>query len=142
MTTSNFADLIDPGGSVRAGELPHLDLRARAPRKLVVQAPEGGPVRATNFQLHIYNPAIERAGLDGLTFHRLRHSAGHLMGELGVPLDIIQRRLGHASIRTTPDIYGSLPTKVDRAVAAELDGLFGPENGPDVVDDHGLDLSP
>ena len=72
----------------------------------VVQAPNGGPVRATNFRLRVYNPAIAKAGLKGLTFHRLRHSAGHMMREGGVPLEVIQRRLGHASIRTTADIYG------------------------------------
>ena len=43
---------------------------------------------------------------------------------MGVPLEVIQRRLGHASIRTTADIYGSLPEKVDRAAADQLDQLF------------------
>jgi integrase len=109
---------------------------------LVFEAPEGGPVRATNFRYRVYNPALEATSLQGLTFHRLRHSAGHLMRELGVPLDVIQRRLGHASIRTTADIYGSLPARVDRAVADQLDGLFNDERGIDVVADHGPDLSP
>jgi len=94
--------------------------------ELVVQAPTGGPVRATNFRLRIYNPAVQRAGLDGLTFHRLRHSAGHLMRELGVPLEVIQRRLGHRSIRTTADVYGSLPASVDSAVADRLGELLAP----------------
>jgi integrase len=95
-----------------------------SPEELVLQAPGGGPVRATNFRYRIYTPALERAGLAGLTFHRLRHSAGHMMREVGVPLEVIQRRLGHASIRTTADIYGSLPEKVDRAAADQLDQLF------------------
>jgi integrase len=90
----------------------------------VLQAPGGGPVRATNFRYRVYTPALEATGLDGLTFHRLRHSAGHMMREVGVPLEVIQRRLGHASIRTTADIYGSLPENVDRAAADQLDGLF------------------
>jgi integrase len=77
-----------------------------------------GPLRATNFRTRFYNPAVHRAGLEGLTFHRLRHSAGALMRELGVPLEVIQRRLGHASIRTTADVYGSLPESLDRAAAA------------------------
>jgi integrase len=47
-----------------------------------------------------------------------------MLRELGVPLEVIQRRLGHASIRTTADIYGSLPESVDRPVAAKLDDLF------------------
>lgn len=94
------------------------------PGELVLQAPGGGPVRATNFRLRVYGPALRRAGLQGLTFHRLRHSAGHMMREVGVPLEVIQRRLGHASIRTTADIYGSLPERVDRNVADQLDELF------------------
>ena len=37
-----------------------------------------------------------------------------------------RRRLGHRSIRTTADIYGSLPESVDRGVADKLDDhLFG-----------------
>jgi integrase len=99
----------------------------------VLQAPNGGPVRATNFRLRVYNPAIAKAGLEGLTFHRLRHSAGHMMREGGVPLEVIQRRLGHASIRTTADIYGSLPENVDRGVADQLDGMFRRSRGADVV---------
>ena len=95
-----------------------------SPEDLVLQAPGGGPVRATNFRYRVYTPALEATGLDGLTFHRLRHSAGHMMREVGVPLEVIQRRLGHASIRTTADIYGSLPENVDRAAADQLDGLF------------------
>lgn len=55
------------------------------------------------------------------------------MREAGVPLEVIQRRLGHASIRTTADIYGSLPESVDRAVADTLDDLFAAARGADVV---------
>ncbi len=40
---------------------------------------------------HLYDPALRRAGLDGLTFHRLCHSAGHMMRKVGVPLEVIQR---------------------------------------------------
>jgi len=94
------------------------------PEDLVFQAPAGGPVRATNFRNRVYDPALRRAGLDGLSFHRLRHSAGHMLRELGVPLEVIQKRLGHASIRTTADIYGSLPERVDRPVAEKLDEMF------------------
>lgn len=103
----------------------HLALTGRnKPDDLVLQAPGGGPVRATNFRLRVYGPALTPTGLEGLTFHRLRHSAGYMLRELGVPLEVIQRRLGHASIRTTADIYGSLPEQVDRSVADQLDLLY------------------
>lgn len=93
--------------------------------ELVFQARGGGRVRASNFRLRIYNPAVKRAGLEGLSFHRLRHSAGHIMREMGVPLEVIQRRLGHRSIETTADVYGSLPIAIDQGVAAQLDAAFG-----------------
>lgn len=130
-------------GSVRTISVPnrildelaaHLTRTGRTnPNDLVVQSPTGGPVRASNFRLRVYNPTLAKLGLEGLSFHRLRHSAGHMMREAGVPLDVIQRRLGHASIRTTADIYGSLPESVDRAVAAKLDALFASACGADVV---------
>jgi integrase len=107
------------------------------PDELVLQAPGGGPLGAANFRTRVYGPALARAGLpEGLTFHRLRHSAGFHMREVGAPLEAIQRRLGHRSIRTTADVYGSLPPSVDRAVAAGLDDLFT-GRGPHVVPDAG-----
>jgi integrase len=44
--------------------------------------------------------------------------------EVGVPLEVIQKRLGHRSIRTTADVYGSLPARIDRDVADQLDALL------------------
>ena len=111
--------------------------RRTLPEDRVLQSPSGGPVRATNFRLRVYNPALVKGGLEGLTFQRLRHSAGHMMREVGVRLEVIQKRRGHAPIRTTADIYGSLPESVDRGVADQLDGLFasscGAESWPGVV---------
>jgi Phage integrase family len=49
--------------------------------------------------------ALRRAGLPRLRFHDLRHMAGTLMHEKGVPLKRAQEILGHASERTTLAIY-------------------------------------
>ncbi|MEO8696894.1 MAG: tyrosine-type recombinase/integrase [Acidimicrobiales bacterium] len=63
-------------------------------------------------------PAVRRAGLDGLTFHALRHSAADLMIELGAHPRVIHQRLGHASVRTTLDVYGAaLPAGSDLSTA-------------------------
>ena len=64
----------------------HLLRRGRpGPDELVFVAPEGGPLHAGNFRNRIWGPAVERAGLDGLTFHGLRHSAASLLISLGAP---------------------------------------------------------
>lgn len=56
----------------------------------------------------------------GLGLHDLRHAAVALMREAGVPLEVASRRLGHSSIRTTADIYGSPPKQVDEEAADAL----------------------
>jgi integrase len=103
----------------------HIERTGRtSPDEFLFQAPGGGPVRATNYRYRVYQPAVRKAGLDGLTFHRLRHSAGDHLREEGVDLEVIKNRLGHSSIRVTADVYGSLPTQVDKAAAAALDKKY------------------
>jgi integrase len=100
----------------------HLERTGRtSPDEFLFQAPGGGPVRATNYRYRVYQPAVRAAGLDGRTFHRLRHSAGDHLREEGVDLEVIKNRLGHSSIRVTADVYGSLPTQAEKAAAAALD---------------------
>jgi integrase len=62
--------------------------------------------------------------LEGLTFHGLRHTAVGLMIALGYQPAVIQKRMGHASIRTTLDVYGHLLPSADEAVAGGLDLYF------------------
>jgi integrase len=50
--------------------------------------------------------------------HDLRHSHASWLIAAGVPLPIVQARLGHESIKTTVDLYGHLAEDADR-VAAE-----------------------
>lgn len=87
-------------------------------------------VRA-NFGKRTWNPAIKAAQLTGLTFHGLRHTAAGLMISGGYSPAIIQKRLGHANIATTMDVYGHLLPSADAGVAAGLDRMWaaGPELG-------------
>jgi integrase len=48
------------------------------------------------------------------------------MIELGAHPRVIQQRMGHASIRTTFDVYGSVLPSVDEAVTAGLGDLLRP----------------
>lgn len=91
---------------------------------LIFTAPEGGPLRRMNFRRRVFGPAVAAAGLDGLTFHGLRHTAAGLMISLGYQPGVIQKRLGHASIRTTMDVYGHLLPSTDATVADGLDRLW------------------
>ena len=112
----------------------HLVRRGRpGPDELVFVAPDGGPLRASNFRQRVWRPAVEQAGLQGLTFHGLRHSAVGLMIELGTHIEAIKQRMGHSSIRVTSDVYGSVLPSVDDAVSAGLSEVFRNSRGADVV---------
>ena len=105
----------------------HLARRGRpGPNELVFVAAGGRPLRAGNVRSRVWVPAVKAAGLEGLTFHGLRHSAVGLMIELGAHPRVIQQRMGHSSIRTTFDAYGSVLPSVDEAVTAALGDLLRP----------------
>jgi hypothetical protein len=44
-------------------------------------------------------------------------------------IEVIQKRLGHASIRTTADVYGSLPMAVDKAASDRLNEMYESARG-------------
>ncbi|WP_394475112.1 tyrosine-type recombinase/integrase [Ralstonia mannitolilytica] len=54
-------------------------------------------------------PEHERRKLAGASTHWLRHTFGTRAVARNVPLDVVQQQLGHASIKTTMDIYGRAP---------------------------------
>ena len=88
--------------------------------RLLFTAPQGGPIRRSNFRRRVWRPAAGPA----LTFHDLRHSHAAMLIAEGVPANVIQARLGHASIRTTFDTYGHLYEGLDAAAAAAVDKMW------------------
>ncbi|MCH2504754.1 MAG: tyrosine-type recombinase/integrase, partial [Dehalococcoidia bacterium] len=50
----------------------------------------------------------KRLGLQGAKVHDLRHFHASVMLQNGESLLLVSKRLGHASIRTTRDVYGHL----------------------------------
>jgi integrase len=83
----------------------HLAQRGRPdPSELVFVAPGGGPMRASNFRTRVWAPAVAAAGLDGLTFHGLRHVAASLMVSTGEHPRVVQHRLGHSTSRLSMEL--------------------------------------
>ncbi len=80
-------------------------------------APRGGPLRHRTVYDE-WKAAIGRAGLDPQPrIHDLRHTHVAWLIAAGVPLPVIQVRLGHESIQTTVDRYGHLLPDLQRAAA-------------------------
>ena len=59
------------------------------------------------------------------TYHDLRHTHAAMLIALGVQAKIISERLGHASIKTTMDLYGYLMPGLQEGVADVLDQRWG-----------------
>jgi integrase len=107
----------------------------RDPDALVFVSVTGAPLRATHFRKRVWAPALHVAGLEGqgLTFHHLRHSAVGFLIAVNAPPRVIQRRMGHSSIRVTFDTYGSVLPQVEESVTDSLTNLFAYSRGAGVV---------
>jgi len=87
-----------------------------SPEALVFTAPDGGPVRHSNFRRRVWLPAVAAAGLpNGFRIHDLRHTCAALLISQGAHPKAIQTHLGHSSIQVTLDRYGHLfPDDMER----------------------------
>jgi integrase len=95
--------------------------REGGPLDLVFPAPGGGMWRKDNFMARVFRPAVRRAGLDGLTFHDLRHTYASLMVAAGVTPHVIAEQLGHRDARLVLQRYGHLYPGASRQAALDLD---------------------
>lgn len=97
--------------------------RGKGSNDLLFTAPEGGPLRYSNFRSRIFDPAVKEAGLEGMgvTPHKLRHTAASLSISAGADVKVIQLMLGHKDASMTLNVYGHLfPDRLDE-VADALD---------------------
>lgn len=97
---------------------------AMATDALVFARPDGTVLRNDVFHKYTWAPAL-RACAEVLPvaprIHDLRHTHASWLIQNAVALTVIQRRLGHESIKTTSDVYGHLADDADRLAADVLD---------------------
>jgi integrase len=119
-------------GRTLAGVLEdHLAIHPPDPQGLVFTAPEGGALRHNNFRRWYWIPAVRASVGQPCRVHDLRHSHAAMLIAQGVHPKVLQERLGHASIRTTLDVYGHLWKGLDEAAAVTVDAVMAPRSaGP------------
>ena len=85
----------------------------------------GNALRGRWLKRRVLQPALEEIGLDdiGINLHTFRHTSVYLLVKKGAKLLAVSKRLGHASIKITADIYSELFTDVDEELAELLDDL-------------------
>lgn len=102
-----------------------LKARGKAPADdLIFKRPSGLHLSNSYFHLNVWMPLMRKiAGELGAKprIHDLRHTHASRLIAKGVPLPVIQARLGHESITTTVDTYGHLAGDADLLAAAALD---------------------
>lgn len=85
---------------------------------LVFTATQGGPVRHRTFWDRYWLDAASKVPAPRPRIHDLRHShASHLLAA-GIPIHVVQARLGHESIKTTVDTYSHLLPDAQQLAAA------------------------
>jgi integrase len=79
----------------------------------------GKPIRRSDFRRAVFVPAVERAGLNGFTFHGLRHSAATNWVASGIDVRTVQAWLGHADPHLVLRLYAHASNTAGR-LAAEV----------------------
>ena len=77
-----------------------------------------------------FHSMAQKAGLEQIRIHDLRHSHVSMLIQMGIPLPEISKRLGHKSPSTTLRIYSHLIPGNERRIAVAIGRLIdSPENG-------------
>ena len=85
---------------------------------------KGEWVFRSNLRKHSFNKIIKQAALTKIRFHDLRHTAATLLLKEGTHPSIVAAQLGHASTKTTLDIYSHVLPEMTHQAANNMDAAF------------------
>jgi integrase len=81
----------------------------KAPDTWLFAAPEGGPLRESNWKRSVgWAKATAAIGRRGFRVHDLRHTAASVWLGAGADPKVVQRVMGHGTAAMTMDLYGHL----------------------------------
>lgn len=90
---------------------------------LVFPNSDGGYQDANNMIKRRFKPALNRAGINHLRFHDLKHTYASLLLAKGIQMKYVQHQLGHSSIKMTMDLYTHLLPEVNEQCVNLLDNI-------------------
>jgi len=97
---------------------PHTD------KNLVFPNKEGNYQDVNNLVKRKFQTVLNKAKIERIRWHDLRHTYASIMISQNVPIKYIQNQMGHASCQITMDRYGHLMPEVNQSAKNAIDNLF------------------
>jgi integrase len=82
-------------------------VKGRNPTEFLFPGPDGDAMTVGWFRVR-FDKAAVKLGIDGITPHTLRHTAGSLALQSGASVTTVQRLLGHRNPTTTLNVYAHM----------------------------------
>ncbi|WP_200210889.1 tyrosine-type recombinase/integrase [Micromonospora coerulea] len=115
---------VPAGQVVLAALAPHLD--ATKDGQWLFRTKDDQPLHRSRFNESIWRPAVKAAGVEGATFHDLRHFYASALIRASLSVKVVSARLGHGNAAETLNTYSHLwPDDEDRTRQAIDDVLTG-----------------
>ena len=89
----------------------------------------GQPMQGRNFVVKIYEPALKQVGIEGATWHTLRHTFASRAVMAGVDIRTVQELMGHSTITMTMRYAHLSPAHLRNAVNKASLGVIAIKTG-------------
>ena len=84
----------------------------------------GHPLGMNNIGQREFKKIIEVAGVRKIKFHGMRHTCATLLLRAGVPVKVVQERLGHKKVEITMNIYQHVLPDMQEDAAAKMGSIL------------------
>jgi integrase len=84
----------------------------------------GHPLQSNAIGQREFKRLLAHAGIKPIKFHGLRHTCATLLLQAGVPVHVVQERLGHKRIEVTLGIYAHVLPAMQQDAASKLAALL------------------
>lgn len=90
----------------------------------IFSSPKGNYIRHSNFMRRVFKPALERAGIQDLTFHELRDTAISQAIASGADVIALSKIVGHSNAAITLKVYGHLLNNSMEGIQKAIDSSY------------------
>jgi integrase len=96
------------------------------PEDFLFASETGTALHPTNVQRRVLNPACERAGIPGVSWHNFRYTYSTWADPSGESIKALQAQLGHTDSKLTLSVYTQPMPEAQRGIARKIAGVLFP----------------